>query len=262
MQKNYLRTAAFAKLAGVNKKTLHYYDEIGLFRPAYVNEKGYRFYSPLQLDRLALIVTLKDLGVPLKVIAEYLSCGDLARVDEILTRQSEELDRRIGQLTRRKALLEALRRQNRGFLDWCGKGPQRLHREPERIAVLMSREEMESSRILIVNYLTDGPGTGLCGGRGGSASSTRNGRTGRFWCPAGTISACMSSYRGHRVREWLVRPRQQLQDYAAARGWRLDARAFVEFGDLAVNGCSETDPEPRSIRMRICELDSPEYTDE
>ena len=57
------------------------------------------------------------------MIAEYLSCGDLARVDEILTRQSQELDRRIGQLTRRKALLEALRRQNREFLDWCGKGP-------------------------------------------------------------------------------------------------------------------------------------------
>ena len=185
MQKKYLRTAAFAKLAGVNKKTLHYYDEIGLFRPAYVNEKGYRFYSPLQLDRLALIVTLKDLGVPLKVIAEYLTCGDLARVDEILTRQSQELDRRINQLTRRKALLEALRRQNRGFLDWCGKGPRRLHREPERIAVLMSREEMESSRILIA-----------CAGKGRSASSTRNGRTGRFWCPAGTISACMSSCRG------------------------------------------------------------------
>ena len=53
--------------------------------------------------------------------------------------------------------------------------------------------------------------------------------------------------------------RQQLQDYAAARGWQLDARAFVEFGDLAVNGCSETDPEPRSIRMCICELNSPEY---
>ena len=53
MKETYLRTAAFAALAGVNKKTLHYYDEIGLFRPAYVNEKGYRFYSPFQLDRLA-----------------------------------------------------------------------------------------------------------------------------------------------------------------------------------------------------------------
>lgn len=163
MKETYLRTAAFAALAGVNKKTLHYYDEIGLFRPAYVNEKGYRFYSPFQLDRLALIVTLKDLGVPLKVIGEYLNGGDLARVDQILTCQSRELDRRIAQLTRRRALLETLRRQNRAFLDGCGKGPQRLHREPERIAVLMDRAEMESSRVLIVNYLTDGPGTGLCG---------------------------------------------------------------------------------------------------
>ena len=260
MQKKYLRTAAFAKLAGVNKKTLHYYDEIGLFRPAYVNEKGYRFYSPLQLDRLALIVTLKDLGVPLKVIAEYLTCGDLARVDEILTRQSQELDRRIDQLTRRKALLEALRRQNRGFLDWCGKGPQRLHREPERIAVLMSREEMESSRILIVNYLTDGPGTGLCG-EGEDRFLYQKRPDGPILVPGGDYLCLYELVQGHRVWEWLVSRRQQLQDYAAARGWRLDARAFVEFGDLAVNGCSETDPEPRSIRMRICEPNSPECTD-
>ena len=42
----YLTTAAFAKLAGVNKKTLHYYDEIGLFRPARVNEKAIGFTRP------------------------------------------------------------------------------------------------------------------------------------------------------------------------------------------------------------------------
>ena len=75
MREGYLRTAAFAALAGVNKKTLQYYDEIGLFHPAYVNDKGYRFYSPFQLDRLALIITLRDLGVPLQVIREYLGEG-------------------------------------------------------------------------------------------------------------------------------------------------------------------------------------------
>lgn len=75
MKESYLQAAAFAALAGVNKKTLHYYDEIGLFRPAYVNEKGYRFYTPFQLDRLALIITLRDLGVPLQVIREYLGRG-------------------------------------------------------------------------------------------------------------------------------------------------------------------------------------------
>lgn len=36
----YYRTAAFAQLAGMNKKTLQYYDEIGLFRPARVEANG------------------------------------------------------------------------------------------------------------------------------------------------------------------------------------------------------------------------------
>ena len=261
MKETYLRTAAFAKLAGVHKKTLHYYDEIGLFRPACVNGKGYRLYSPFQLDQLALIVTLRDLGVPLKVIKEYLGGGDLARMDEILTAQSAELARRIAQLKERRALLEAVRQSNRAFLDWCGKGPVRLHREEERLAVLLDGETMENSRILIVNYLTDGPGTGLCG-EGEERFLYQKRPDGPILVPGGDYLCLYELVQGHRVREWLVSRRQQLQDYAAARGWRLDARAFVEFGDLAVNGCSETDPEPRSIRMRICEPDSPEYTDE
>ncbi len=144
-----MQIAAFAALAGVPKKTLHYYDEIGLFRPAYVNEKGYRFCSIFQLDRLALIVTLKDLGVPLKVIRSYMNGGDLARMDEILTTQSEELARRLAQLEERRALLETARQSNRAFLDWCGKGPQRLHRDTERLAVLVSDEEMAHSRSII-----------------------------------------------------------------------------------------------------------------
>ena len=109
MEEFFYKTAAFAQLAGLPKKTLLYYDEIGLFRPACVNGKGYRLYSPFQLDQLALIVTLRDLGVPLKVIKEYLGGGDLARMDEILTAQSAELARRIAQLEERRALLEAVR---------------------------------------------------------------------------------------------------------------------------------------------------------
>ena len=247
MKETYLRTAAFAALAGVNKKTLHYYDEIGLFRPAYVNEKSYRVYSPFQLDRLALIVTLKDRGVPLKEIGEYLNGGDLARVDQILTRQSRELDRRIAQLTRRRALLETLRRQNRAFLDWCGKGPQRLHREPERIAVLMDRAEMESSRVLIVNYLTDGPGTGLCG-EGEERFLYQKRADGPILVPGGEYLCLYEMGQGHRVWDWLGSRRQQLQDWAAAPGLRLDGRAFVEFGDLAVKERDCRGPEPRSIR--------------
>src|SRR5699024_5770539 len=101
----YYRTAAFAQLAGMNKKTLQYYDEIGLFRPARVEANGYRYYSIFQLDRLALIAALKDLGLPLKEIKRYLDSGDLALMDQLLGQQSRELARRLAQLNARKAML-------------------------------------------------------------------------------------------------------------------------------------------------------------
>lgn len=116
----YYRTAAFAQLAGMNKKTLQYYDEIGLFRPARVEANGYRYYSIFQLDRLALIAALKDLGLPLKEIKRYLDSGDLALMDQLLDQQSRELARRLAQLNARKAMLERVRRENRDFLQYCG----------------------------------------------------------------------------------------------------------------------------------------------
>ena len=45
-----IKTGDFAKLCGTNKRTLFHYDEIGLFSPAYTDEKGYRFYSETQCD--------------------------------------------------------------------------------------------------------------------------------------------------------------------------------------------------------------------
>ena len=252
MQEGYLRTAAFAALAGVNKKTLHYYDEIGLFRPAYVNEKGYRFYSPFQLDRLALIITLRDLGVPLQVIREYLGEGDLARLDEILTAQREELDRRIVQLEARRALLESVQTSNRAFLKWCDQGPQRLYREEERIAVLMTGEEMDRGRSVIVNYLTDGPGTGLCM-EGQTRFLYQKQKDGPILVSAGDYLCLYETVTKPICWDWLVSRRQMLQDEAAAHGWQLEDRALVEFDDL-----SAAQEAPRGIRMRICEENSSE----
>lgn len=50
MKKNFksLTTAQFAKLHGVNKRTLHYYDDIGLFSPRAKGENSYRFYDAAQ----------------------------------------------------------------------------------------------------------------------------------------------------------------------------------------------------------------------
>ncbi len=38
-----------AKMSGVSVRTLHFYDEVGLLKPAYLGANGYRFYEEAQL---------------------------------------------------------------------------------------------------------------------------------------------------------------------------------------------------------------------
>ena len=61
----------FARVSGVSAKTLRFYAEVGVFRPANVNPlTGYRYYIPEQLGELASILALRELGVSLAVIRE------------------------------------------------------------------------------------------------------------------------------------------------------------------------------------------------
>ena len=62
----------FASLTGVSIRTLHYYDEIGLLRPASVTESGYRLYGQQELERLQQILFLRELRFSLKEIAQIL----------------------------------------------------------------------------------------------------------------------------------------------------------------------------------------------
>jgi DNA-binding transcriptional MerR regulator len=60
----------FSKIAQVSGRLLRYYDQLGLFKPAQVdNETGYRFYSAKQLPELNRILALKELGLTLEQIA-------------------------------------------------------------------------------------------------------------------------------------------------------------------------------------------------
>lgn len=60
----------FSRLSLVSVKALRYYDELGLLKPARVDEfTGYRYYSASQLTRLNRILAMKDMGLSLEQIA-------------------------------------------------------------------------------------------------------------------------------------------------------------------------------------------------
>ena len=61
-----------AKMTGVSTRTLRYYDAIGLLKPLYTNDSGYRYYGEEELDRLQQILFYKERGLGLQCILEIL----------------------------------------------------------------------------------------------------------------------------------------------------------------------------------------------
>ena len=95
----------FARLTGVSVRTLHYYDEIGLLKPAFVDKQnGYRDYDKKSLERMVEILFYRELDFPLKTILKILSSPDydkataLRRQKELLTLKKERLERLISAL--------------------------------------------------------------------------------------------------------------------------------------------------------------------
>ena len=63
-----------SELTGISVRTLHYYDEIGLFVPTVVSEAGYRLYDDKALERLQQILFFREFDMPLKEIKK-ISCS-------------------------------------------------------------------------------------------------------------------------------------------------------------------------------------------
>ena len=107
MDGNLYSTGEFAKLCGVKKQTLFHYDDIGLLKPAHVNEKGYRGYSYSQYEDFLMISCLKEAGMSLKEIASYLALSDSGAREEVLDACIESLDAKIERLERVRGVLRS-----------------------------------------------------------------------------------------------------------------------------------------------------------
>ena len=65
-----------AVMSGVSVRTLHFYDETGLLKPAHHGANGYRFYEEPQLLLLQQILFYRELGFELKQIKKILGGAD------------------------------------------------------------------------------------------------------------------------------------------------------------------------------------------
>ena len=107
------RIGDFSKLSRVGVKTLRYYDEVGMLKPARVDDlTGYRYYTYEQLPRLNRILALKDLGFSLGEIGQLLA-DDLTpeQMRGMLKLRQAEIRQQVQEQTERLQRVEARLRQ-------------------------------------------------------------------------------------------------------------------------------------------------------
>ena len=77
-----------ADLSGVSVRTLHFYDELGLLKPAYLSGGGYRYYEEPQLLTLQQILFYRELGFELKQIKEFLGRAEFQKAAALESHRS------------------------------------------------------------------------------------------------------------------------------------------------------------------------------
>lgn len=99
-------TGQFAKLANVTERTIRYYDKIGLLKPSFVMENGYRKYTQSDLLKLQKILSLKHMGFSLEEI--YPMVSKEQNIKESFSMQIDLLDSQIKHLQVIRDSMEAL----------------------------------------------------------------------------------------------------------------------------------------------------------
>ncbi|SDW08947.1 DNA-binding transcriptional regulator, MerR family [Marininema mesophilum] len=82
------------QLAGVSTRTLRYYDEIDLLKPAKINSSGYRIYGQTEVDRLQQILFYRELGMVLDSIKEIVTDPSFDRRRALADHHEQLLEQR------------------------------------------------------------------------------------------------------------------------------------------------------------------------
>jgi len=124
-----MRIGELARAAGVNPRTVRYYERIGLLRPAGRTEAGYRLYTAREGQRLAFIRRAQGTGLTLAEIAAILAIRDAGaapcqQVCALAKAKVADVDRRIAELRALREELTQLASRAREVESACAAGAE------------------------------------------------------------------------------------------------------------------------------------------
>lgn len=157
MNKETLTTRQFANMCKVEKRTLYYYEEIGLLRPIEIKENGYRMYSIRQFDTMSMIKALQSVGMPLSDIKDLMDEHDLNHCKYVLSNQILLLKEKQKELKSAEQILSQTTEQIENYLNI---GSNVFFTE-EISDVYLVTQEILDQRPVHVNYIANGYSQGV-----------------------------------------------------------------------------------------------------
>ncbi len=105
-KEQFLTISQLSKLLKVSIDTLRYYDKIDLFKPFFVDSKsGYRYYSIVQYEMLGTILELRDIGLSVESIKDYMDNRNTEKSLSLLKAHAQKLKEEILILETKSSIL-------------------------------------------------------------------------------------------------------------------------------------------------------------
>ena len=80
----YLRIGDFSNVVGISVKTIRFYEEKGLIKPAYIDKyTGYRYYDENNIEQILMILQYKNMGFTLEEIKNINPSLLITKVDSL-----------------------------------------------------------------------------------------------------------------------------------------------------------------------------------
>jgi DNA-binding transcriptional MerR regulator len=110
MKNRFWKIGELTKAVGLTVRALRFYEEIGLLRPGSRSESGHRIYGENDVVQLQKILSLKQLGIPIKEIKKLLDDGKTSSLGilQMHRKQIEDEKARITELHQRLLKLETV----------------------------------------------------------------------------------------------------------------------------------------------------------
>lgn len=131
----YFTAGQFAALHHLKKRTLHYYDDIGLFSPVHKGENGYRYYTFQQSAELENILALRELGMSIEEIKNYVCQPNANHFQDFADQKIREIEEQIQRLNTIKRHLQK-KSDILAFCDQIYDGKMEVRTFPKRAIVL------------------------------------------------------------------------------------------------------------------------------